>query len=122
MTFVMMLVGALFGVLISAILIWIIGKLGWGMEVSGFGAAFLAAILFGLFSVVINAVLNLVGLSPERAWVAILVHLVASVVALLLASGLVKGLRVKGFLGGLVAVVGMSAVGALVNWLVQLIF
>ena len=122
MNFVFLLVGALLGALISALLIWIVGKLGWGIEVSGFGAAFLAAILFGLFSGLLNGVLGLVGLEPQKVWVAILVHLVASIVALLLAGTFVKGFRVKGFLGGFVAIVGMSAIGAFVNWLVQLIF
>ena len=122
MTFVVLVVGALLGALVSALLIWIIGKLKLGMEVTGFGAAFLAAILFGLFSGIINGILGLVGLSPQNVWLAILVHLVASVVALLIAAGLVKGLRVKGFFGGLLAVIGMSAVGVLASWIVQLIF
>jgi putative membrane protein len=122
MNFVALLVGGLLAAVVSAFVIWLVGKLGLGMEVDGFGAAFLAALLMAVFTAIINGVLGMLNIEPHRVWLSVLVHVVTSIVALILAGAVVKGLRVKGFLGGFLAVVGMSAVGVLLNWLVQLIF
>jgi putative membrane protein len=117
-----LVVAALVGALINALLIWVIGKLGVGMEVDGFGPAFLTAILMAVFTVIIHFVWNLLNFSPGAGWSGFVTNLVASAAALLTAGGIVKGLRVKGFVGALVAVLGMAGVGWLVNWLIGLIF
>ena len=45
MTIVGAIIGILIGALFSGLIIWIVGKLGLGLEVSGFGPAFVAAIV-----------------------------------------------------------------------------
>ena len=116
-----LLLGALFAALLSALFIWLVGKLGWGMEVSGFGAAFLAAILMAVFSAILYWILGMVNLDPQGGFWGGLVHLVTSAVALLIAARSVKGLRVNGFLGAVIAVIGMSAIGWLINWVASLL-
>ena len=117
-----LLLGGLFAALLSALFIWLVGKLGWGMEVSGFGAAFLAAILMAVFSALLYWILGMINLDPQGGFWGGIVHLLTSAVALLIAARSVKGLQVKGFLGAVVAVIGMSAVGWFINWVASLLF
>jgi putative membrane protein len=120
MNFIGLLFGALLGALVSAVIIWIVGKLGLGMEVDGFGPALLTGILMGVITAVIQWLLGLVNFAPQGFWV-FLTALVTSAVALLLASRVVKGVRVSGFLGAVIAALGMAGVSWLITWLVGLI-
>ena len=43
-------IGILIGALFSGLVIWIVGKLGLGLEVDGFGAAYIAAIIIAVVS------------------------------------------------------------------------
>ena len=122
MIIVALIVGALFGALVNALLIWAIGKLGIGMEVDGFGPAIFTAILMAVFTVIFHFVWGLFNFSPGTGWTGFVTNLVASAGALLIAGGIVKGLRVKGFVGAVLAVFGMTAVGWLANWLINLVF
>ena len=117
-----LVVAALFGALLNALLIWVIGKLGVGMEVDGFGPAFLTAILMAVFSVITHLIWNLLNFAPEAGWSGFVTNLVASAGSLLAAGYVVKGLRVKGFLGAVLAVLGMTGVSWLAAWLIGLIF
>ncbi len=119
---VILVVAALVGALLNALLIWLIGKLGVGMEVDGFGPAFLTAILMAVFSVITHLIWGLLNFSPEAGWSGFVSNLVASAGSLLVAGGIVKGLRVKGFLGAVLAVLGMTGVSWLAAWLLNLIF
>lgn len=120
MSFLGLLLGLLLSALASALILWIVGKLGWGMEVDGFGAAFLAAIIMAVFSAILYWVLGMFDFVPHSGWLGALVHFVTSAVALLLSARVVKGLRVNGFFGAVVAILGMGLVGWLINWVVSL--
>ena len=117
-----LVVAALVGALLNALLIWVIGKLGVGMEVDGFGPAFLTAILMAVFSVITHLIWNLFNFTPGTGWSGFITNLVASAGSLLVAGGIVKGLRVRGFLGAVLAVLGMTGVSWLAGWLINLIF
>ena len=119
---VILLVGGLVAMLLNALLIWVVGKIGVGMEVDGFGPALITALLMFVFSVITNLIWGLFNFAPESGWSGFVSRLVASAGALLIAGGIVKGLRVKGFLGALLAVLGMAGVGFLANWLIGLVF
>ena len=120
MNFIGLLFGALLGAIVAALVIWIVGKLGLGMEVDGFGPALLTGLLYGLLNAVINSLLGLVNFAPAGFWL-FLTNLVISAIALLLAARVVKGVRVAGFLGAVIAALGMAGVSALIAWLVGLI-
>ena len=63
MTFVGVIIGILIGALFSGFIIWIVGKLGWGLEVDGFVPAYLAAIVIAVVSWLVVWLLGLVGIS-----------------------------------------------------------
>ncbi len=50
MTIAGLIVGILIATLLAGLIIWIVGKLGLGLEVSGLGTAFLAALVVAVVS------------------------------------------------------------------------
>ena len=120
MDFIGLLFGALLGAIFAAIVIWIVGKLGLGMQVDGFGPALLTGLLYGVLNAVIHSLLGLVNFAPAGFWL-FLTNLVISAVALLLAARVVKGVRVGGLFGAIIAVLAISGVSSLIAWLVGLI-
>jgi putative membrane protein len=121
MEFVGLLIGILLGALVSAVIIWIVGKLGLGLEVSGFGAAFIAAIVIAIVAGVINWLLGLLGIGVAAGWLGAIIQLIISAVVLLVSDRFVKGLKVNGFTGALIAAVAIGAVAWLLSWVVGLI-
>jgi putative membrane protein len=97
--------------------IWIVGKLGLGLEVSGFGAAYVAAIIIAVVSGIVTWLLGVIGISVGTGILAAIVNLVIAAIVLMISGSLVRGLRVKGFGGALVAAIAIGLVG----WLVALI-
>lgn len=95
---------------ISGLAIWIVGKLGLGLEVDGFGSAFLAAIVIAVIAGLITWLLSSLGVQDGSGFIGGLVHLVIAAVALLISGRLLPGLRVKGFVGALVAAVAIGAI------------
>ena len=61
MSIIDLILAILVGALISGFNIWIVGKLGLGLEVSGFGAAFIAAIIIAVVTGLINWLLEHAG-------------------------------------------------------------
>jgi putative membrane protein len=102
--------------LISGLVIWIVGKLKLGMTVSGFGPAFLAAIVIAVVSWIITWILNLLGISTGGGIIGAIVNLLIAAGVLLFAGKWVKGLAVKGFVGAIIAAIAI----AVVAWLVGL--
>jgi putative membrane protein len=117
----MSILGALIGILIAAaiggLIIWIVGKLGLGLEVDGFVPAFIAAIIIAIVAGLINWLLGVLGITIGGGFLGALVHLVIAAVVLMIAGNLVPGLRVKGFAGALVAAIAIGVVG----WLIGLV-
>ncbi|MCA9950421.1 MAG: phage holin family protein [Anaerolineales bacterium] len=54
MGIVSLLIGIVIGALISGFVIWVVSKLGLGLEVDGFGSAFIAAIIIAIVGGIIN--------------------------------------------------------------------
>ena len=121
MEIVGLIIGILIGALVSALIIWIVGKLGLGIEVDGFGPAFIAALVIAVISGLLTWLLGLVGITIGGGLLGAIVHLVIAAIVLMLAGNFVSGLRVKGFLGALIAAIAIGAVGWLLAWLVSLI-
>jgi len=106
---------------VAAVVIWIVGKLGLGMEVSGFGGAIVAAIIIAIVSAVILWLLGLFGITVGNSglWGAIVTIVVAAVV-LLISDRFVTGLKVKGFGGAIIAAIAIGVVVWLVDWVLGL--
>jgi putative membrane protein len=117
----MSILGALIGILIAAaiggLIIWIVGKLGLGLEVDGFVPAFIAAIIIAVVANLINWLLGVLGITIGGGFLGALVHLVIAAVVLMIAGNIVPGMRVKGFVGALVAAIAIGVVG----WLIGLV-
>jgi putative membrane protein len=105
-----LLVATAFIGLISGFVIWIVGKLGLGLEVDGFGSAFLAGIIIAFLAGVITLFLGIAGFMDGGGLIGGIVHLIISAIALMISSRLLPGLKVKGFTGALVASIAIGAI------------
>jgi putative membrane protein len=121
MNIVGLIIGILIGALFSGLIIWIVGKLGWGLEVSGFGPAYIAAIVIGVLNALIALVLNAMGISLGTGILGFIVNLVIAALVLMVAGNWVKGLVVKGFTGALIAAFAIGVTSWLVAWGVSLV-
>jgi len=105
---------------IYALIIWLVGKLRLGLEVSGFGAAFLAAVVIVLLNSLVILLLGAIGITLEGDLLAVIIQLVIAALTLMIADRIVKGLYVKGYKGALLAAAAIAAVGWLISWVVGL--
>ena len=117
----MEILGAIVGILIAAaiggLIIWIVAKLGLGLEVDGFVPAFIAAIIIAVVAGLINWLLGALGVTIGGGLLGAIVHLVIAAVVLMISGSIVRGMRVKGFAGALIAAIAIGVVG----WLIGLI-
>jgi putative membrane protein len=102
---------------IYALIIWLVGKLRIGLEVSGFGAAFLAAVLIVLLNSVVTLLLAAIGITFEGDLLAVIIQLVIAALILMIADRIVKGFYVNGYKGALLAALAIAAVWWLIDWI-----
>jgi len=103
--------------LLSGVALMIVAKLLPGIEVSGFGAALIAALVFGLVSATVGFVLKIV-LLPFIVLSLGIVYLLVNGLMLKLASEFVPGFRVNGCLPAVLGSILLTIVNYLLNWLV----
>lgn len=115
-----LLLALILGIIAYAVVIWIVGKLGLGMEVSGFGGAIVAAIVIGIVTVAVVWLLGLLGITLGGGWLGAIISLVVSAIVLMISDRFVSGLRVHGFVGAIVAAIAIGVVTWLINWVVSL--
>lgn len=112
------LISLVVAIVIAAVVIWIVGKLGLGMEVSGFGGAIIAAIVIAIVTAIVNWLLfDLLNISLNPGLIGGIVMLVVAAIVLMISDKFVSGLKVNGFLGAIIAAVAMGVV----YWLFSLI-
>ena len=113
------LIGAVIGLVISTIisglLIWIVGKLGLGIEVDGFGPAFLTGFVIALLWLLATWLWNLIGFTPAGGITGAITHLLLTAGFLYAIRNSISGLKVKGFSGAVIA----AAAIAIITWLVN---
>ena len=114
------IIGAIFGVaistVISGLLIWLVGRFGLGIEVDGFGPAFLAGFVIALLWLFANFLWTLLGYTPEGGLAGAFTHLILTAGFLYAIRNSISGLRVKGFSGAVIA----AAAIAVITWLASL--
>jgi putative membrane protein len=119
------IVGVLLGIvlagLVSGVIIWIVGRLGLGLVVSGFVPALLAAFVIAILSGAITWLLTTLGLTIDGGFMGGIIHLLIAALVLLLSSRIVPGMMVQGPVGALIAALAIGAVGWLVNALLSLV-
>ena len=104
------LIGVLVGALFTGFFIWVIARISSLIEVSGFGPAYLAAIVIAILNGLVKWLLG----STLGGTGSALVNWIISAIILLIAGRMVKGMKVNGFGSALLA----AAVIALFDWLV----
>ena len=114
------ILGIVLVALVAGFVIWIVGKLGLGIEVSGFGAAFIAAIVIAIVGGLITWLLSLLNITIAGGWLGAIINLIIAAIVLLISGSFVPGLKVKGFSGALIAAIAIGVVSWLLNWLIGL--
>jgi putative membrane protein len=109
------------GILLYALAIWIVDKLGVGLKVNGFVPALIAAVVIAVGSALILWGLGLIGLSLG-GFIGAVIHLIIAALVLMFAGNVVKGLKVKGFVPALIAAVAIGVVSWLINGVIGLLF
>ena len=103
--------------LVSAVVIWIVGRLGLGMEVDGFMSAIWAALVIAIVTAIIMWLLTLFHIPLGAGWIGALISLVISAIVLMISDKFLSGMRVNGFVGALIAAVSIGVV----YWLLSLV-
>ena len=109
------------GILLYALAIWIVDKLGLGLKVSGFVPALIAAVVITVASWLIVWLLGLLGLSVG-GFIGAVIHLIIAALVLMFAGKRIKGLSVKGFVPALIAAVAIAVVSWLIDGVLGLLF
>ena len=118
------LLGVLLAIVVVGVLagfvIWIVGKLGVGLEVDGFLTAFIAAFVIAIVGGIIHWLIGLVWTIPG-GWFGAIINLIVAAIVLMISGSFLKGLRVAGFVGAIVAAAAISVVTWIIQWLIGFI-
>src|SRR5580658_6499955 len=104
--------------ILSAVAVWIVANLGLGISVTGPKAALIAAAVIGLINATLGLLLKILTF-PLTILTLGLFWLVINAVMLELASSLVRGFQVRGFVPALIGAVMLSLVSSVLQWLVM---
>jgi putative membrane protein len=106
---------------IGAVILIILSRLGLGLTVDGFGSAFIASAVITLVSGVITWLLGLIGIGiGGPGLLGALVTLVVAAVVLMVSASFVRGMKINGFTGALIAAAGYSLIAWLFQWVIGL--
>lgn len=111
-----LVIGIVIGTLLFGTVIWVVGKLGLGMDVRNFGSALLAALVISVVAGIFNWVLAMLSISIGGGLGGALVHLIIATLVLMVGSNITPGVSVRGFWGALVAALAI----AIIQWLMML--
>ena len=111
------IVALVIGIVLNALVIWIVSKLNLGLRVSGFGGAVLAAVVISLVNFLLALLLTAAGISMGGGILGPLVTLIVAAVVLLISDKILPNLKVSGFSGAILAAIAMG----IVNWLIHLL-
>jgi putative membrane protein len=107
-------------VVVAAVVLLIVSRLNLGLSVSGFGAAAISAIVIAIVGAVVLWLLGVLGITIGGGWLGALVFLVIAAIVLMVSDKFVPGMQVKGFVGAIVAAIGIGVVYWLLVWLLGL--
>jgi len=115
------LIGLILGFVSSAIVIWIVGKLGLGLSVDSFMSAIVAAIVIAIVGAVVLWLFGLLGLSINISLAGAIIYLIVAAVILLISNRFLSGVQVNGFLGAIVAAIAISGVTYFISTMVYIL-
>lgn len=115
-----MLWSALIYLLVSALVIFIVGRMNFGLSVASFGSAIMAALVISVVAGVVGWLLSIFGISLAGGFWAALINLVVAAVVLMISDKFLPGMKVNGFGGAIIAAIAIGVVGWLVTWALSL--
>ncbi len=115
------LLGILLALVLAAVVIVIVSKLNLGLTVDGFGPAIIAAAVIAIVGGLIYWLLGVLGITIGGGWLGAIINLIIAAVVLLTAGRMLKGLKVNGFVGAIVAAIAIGVVTWVINWFLGLI-
>ena len=115
------LISFLVALIVSAVVIYIVGRLNLGLTVSGFGAAIIAALVIAIVGTIVFWLLSLLGLTFGGGWLGVIIYIIVAAIILMISDRFVPGMKVKGFTGAIIAAIAIGVVGWIVTWLLGLI-
>lgn len=102
--------------LVSALALWIVGRILRGFEVRGFGDALIAAVVIAVVNAVLGPILRFIGF-PLTILTFGLFRLVINAILLKLAAALSPGFRITGFVPALVGSIVLSILTSILQFL-----
>ena len=106
---------------VGAVVLMIISRLNLGLTVDGFGAAFIASAVISIVAGLITWLLGLIGITLGGAGlIAAVVSVVVSAGVLLVSDRFVKGMKVNGFAGAIIAAISYGVIAWLFHWVLNL--
>ena len=117
MEIVSLLLIVVIGGLISSLAIWLVSKLGLGLEVDSFVTAFIAAIVIAAVGGLVEWLLGVLGITIGGGWLGAIAHFIIGAIVLLISGRLLEGLRVAGFVGALIAALAIAVIDFLLGLL-----
>ena len=115
------LLGILLALVLAAVVIMIVSRLNLGLTVDGFGPAIIAAAVIAIVGGLIYWLLGVLGITIGGGWLGAIINLIIAAVVLLTAGRMLKGLKVNGFVGAIVAAIAIGVVTWVINWFLGLI-
>lgn len=112
-----LIIAVLLSAFFSSILIWVVGLLGLGLEVDGFGPALVAGVAIALVGGAISWALMALGIKIGNGLLRAVINIVLGAVVLLICGQLLPGLTVDGFAGVLLASIAIGVIA----WLLSLL-
>ena len=106
--------------IVSALVIFIVGKMNLGLSVSGFGAAIIAALVISVVAAVIYWILGLFGLGNMSGLFGAIISILIAAVILKFSDRFVGGMKVNGWGGAIIAALAIGVVSWLVLWVLGL--
>ena len=99
------IIGGVIGALIFGLVIWVIAKLGLGIEVDSYGWAVAAGVIISAFSNFFATII------PDISGIlGAIISLVVAAIVILLSDKILRGMRTKGFTGAIVAAISIGVV------------
>jgi len=106
---------------VGAVVLMIVGRLNLGLSVDGFGSAFIASAVISIVAAIITWLIGLIGIKVGNpGLIGALVSLVVAAVVLLISDRFVKGMKVNGFAGAIIAAISYGVIAWLLQWVIGL--
>ena len=106
---------------VGAVVLMIVGRLNLGLSVDGFGSAFIASAVISIVAALITWLIGLIGIKVGNpTLIGALVSLVVAAVVLLISDRFVKGMKVNGFVGAIIAAISYGVIAWLLQWVIGL--